>query len=101
MFLDKDIYTSLEWVANHNNVDTLCLDFTVHGTELKPDGENIELTDDNKEEYLHLVLRYYMLDSISDQLESIMKGVQDIICINALKVFDYQQLDLFLCGKKN
>lgn len=99
MFLDEEIYKSLEWIVNNAGVESLGLDFTIQGEDLKPNGSFIDVTDSNKEEYLKLVLQHYMHKSIQKQWEALMKGLQEIVCINALKVFDHQQLDLILCGR--
>ena len=98
MFLDEDIYKSYVWIAKNTNVEVLGLDFSLYGKELKPDGASIELTDANKAEYLELVLRYYMLDSIDDQLTAIMEGLQEVMSLSSLQIFDYQELELLLCG---
>ena len=66
--------------------------------DLKPNGRQIEVTDENKREYLDLLLRYRMLDSISDQLSALLKGMFEVIPENLLSVFDYQELELVLCG---
>ncbi len=42
--------------------------------ELKPGGKKIEVTDENKVEYMELQLKYRMLDSINPQLTALLKG---------------------------
>ena len=66
--------------------------------ELKPNGENIVVTDFNKSEYLQLKLRHRMLDSIKPQLEHFLRGFYEVIPGDLLSVFDYQELDLLMCG---
>lgn len=66
--------------------------------ELKPNGGNILVTDDNKAEYLQLKLRDRMLDSIKPQLEHFLRGFYEVIPGDLLSVFDYQELDLLMCG---
>lgn len=98
MFLDEDVYKSYTWIANNSNVDTLGLDFSLYGHELTAGGFSIDLTDDNKQEYLALVLRYYMLDSIDPQLTAIIEGLNEVVSLSLLQIFDYQELELLLCG---
>lgn len=98
MFLDEDIYKSYIWIMNNSNVESLGLDFSLYGKELKPGGFSIELTDENKQEYLALVLRYYMLDSIDPQLSALMDGLEEVLSLSMLQIFDYQELELLLCG---
>lgn len=66
--------------------------------ELKPNGANILVTDANKAEYLQLKLRDRMLDSIKPQLEHFLRGFYEVIPGDLLSVFDYQELDLLMCG---
>uniref|UniRef100_H3HC66 HECT-type E3 ubiquitin transferase n=1 Tax=Phytophthora ramorum TaxID=164328 RepID=H3HC66_PHYRM len=66
--------------------------------ELKPGGESIDVTDENKMEYLSLVLRYRMLDSVAEQLTALLKGLYEVIPKSLLTIFDYQELDFYLSG---
>lgn len=66
--------------------------------ELKQNGANILVTDANKAEYLQLKLRDRMLDSIKPQLEHFLRGFYEVIPGDLLSVFDYQELDLLMCG---
>ena len=96
----------------------LCLDFTVayptfppdggrsatgpgsrvRTMELKPGGADIPVTAQNREEYLQLILGNRMLVSIQSQVEWFLRGFYDVVPPDLLSVFDYQELDLLLCG---
>jgi hypothetical protein len=52
----------------------------------------------NKSEYLQLRLKHRMLDSIKPQLESFLKGIYEVVPPDLLSVFDYQELELLMCG---
>ncbi|DAZ94948.1 TPA: hypothetical protein N0F65_000327 [Lagenidium giganteum] len=102
-FLDEELHRNCQWLRQNSNADALCLTFSImmeNGEEvdLKPDGRNIDVTDENKEEYLRLVLQHRMLGSISDQLQEFLTGIYDVVPKALLSVFDYQELELFLCG---
>lgn len=102
-FLDEELHKHLSWVRDNDNVDALCITFTVQTdsgemVELKPGGDDIDVTDENKMEYLALMLRYRMLGSVADQLSAMLSGLYEIIPKSLLTVFDYQELDFFLCG---
>lgn len=105
-FVDADLYRNLRWIQDNNNVGVLHLDWTITEehfgekvvTELKPGGAKIALTDENKTDYLRLMLKYRMLDSIKDQLWHLLKGLYEVIPRDVLSVFDYQELELVLCG---
>ncbi|CAH0513663.1 unnamed protein product [Peronospora belbahrii] len=106
-FFDQEVHNSLKWMKENNGVDALGLDFTVTNRklngevetiELKEGGKDIELTDENKQEYIYLRLRYIMLDSYAEQLQHLMAGVFEVIPQELILVFDYQELELVLCG---
>ncbi|KAH7488478.1 hypothetical protein PRIC1_007407 [Phytophthora ramorum] len=102
-FLDEELHRNCKWLRSNNHVEALCLTFSVmleNGTEvdLKENGRNVDVTDENKEEYLRLVLEHRMLDSIADQLQEFLMGIYDVVPKALLSVFDYQELELILCG---
>lgn len=66
--------------------------------ELKDGGSNILVSDQNKAEYLQLKLRHRMLDSIKPQLECFLRGFYEVIPGDLMSIFDYQELELLMCG---
>jgi len=106
-FVDLELYRNLIWLKNNSHVETLGLDFTVTYAsplgkamtfELVPGGSDITVTDENKSEYLQLRLKHRMLDSIKPQLESFLRGIYEVVPPDLLSVFDYQELELLMCG---
>ncbi|DAZ98341.1 TPA: hypothetical protein N0F65_007148 [Lagenidium giganteum] len=106
-FLDEDLYKNAVWMKKNDHAELLNIDFTVQvitsegkseTIELVPNGKNIDVTDENKKEYLELLLRHYMFNSISDQLNAFLKGFYDIVPAELVTVFDYQEFDLMLSG---
>jgi hypothetical protein len=102
-FLDEDLHRNSKWLKTNTQVENLCLTFSImmeNGKEvdLKENGRNIDVTDENKDEYLRLVLEYRMLMSIADQLQEFLSGIYDVVPKGLLSVFDYQELELILCG---
>ncbi|RHY34203.1 hypothetical protein DYB32_001086 [Aphanomyces invadans] len=106
-FVDHEVYRSMKWMKENEGVEALCLDFSVTNRrisgeieviDLKENGRNIEVTDANKLEYIYLRLRYIMLESFSEQLQHLMAGVFEVIPQELILVFDYQELELVLCG---
>lgn len=102
-FLDEELFKHLSWVRDNDHVDALCVTFSIQTpsgetVELKPGGSNIDVTDENKLEYLALVLRYRMLDSVADQLTAMLKGLYEVVPKSLLTIFDYQELDFYLSG---
>jgi len=105
-FEDAELYKSLRWIRNNQDVEALGLDFTVDGAglqrgtteELKPDGSAVDLTDENKEEYIALRLRHRMFDGIREQLGALLHGFYEVVPEAALLPFDARELELVLCG---
>lgn len=56
------------------------------------------MTDANKEEYLTLLLKHKMFAGIGEQLDALLQGLYDVLPRTLLAVFDYQELELLLCG---
>ncbi|CAH0477992.1 unnamed protein product [Peronospora belbahrii] len=106
-FLDEDLYKNAMWMKQNNNADLLAIDFTVQvitsegkskTVELVPGGADRDVTDDNKKEYLELLLKHYMFESISEQLGALLMGFYDVMPQFLITVFDYQEFDLLLSG---
>ena len=50
---------------------------------------------------MRLYFKYRVLDSIKDQLTAMLKGVYSIVPREFLSVFDYQEMELLMCGIPN
>jgi hypothetical protein len=106
-FLDEDLYKNCMWMRQNDQAELLNLDFTVQvmtsegksqTVQLVPNGNQIDVTDSNKQKYLELLLQHYMFESISEQLNAFLKGFYDIVPAFLVTVFDYQEFDLMLSG---
>ena len=106
-FVDVDLFRNLCWLRDMTrDVEQLGLVFAVDYQfggnkstyELVPGGADIAVTDENKDEYLELRLRHRMLDSIVPQLQSFLKGFYEVLPPDLVSVFDYQELELLMCG---
>merc|ERR1719498_1222895 len=104
--LDLEIYNSLVSLTDVENIEYLYLDFTIteshmggnYTVNLKEDGDNINVTNDNLVEYLELVLKYRLLERVKEQTKALLVGFYDVIPEALLSVFDFQELELLLCG---
>jgi hypothetical protein len=107
-FVDGQLYKNLLWLsgANAAEVEAMSIDFTVSHfgngkmrvVELCPGGKDREVTQENKDEYIQLKLRHRMLDSIAPQLFQLLNGLFQVVPRELLTVFDYQELEMVLCG---
>ncbi|ETO27461.1 HECT type ubiquitin ligase [Reticulomyxa filosa] len=66
---------------------------------LKPDGDKIQVTWENRKEYVQL-LEHYRLNEFSTQVDAIRRGLATIVPIALLPLFTWQELELMICGKR-
>jgi len=69
--------------------------------DLKPDGRNIRVTEDNKKEYVKLVCQMKMTGAIQKQLTSYLEGFYSIIPKRFISIFNEQELELLISGLPN
>ncbi|CAF2360541.1 unnamed protein product [Rotaria sp. Silwood2] len=105
--LDPEMYRNLLYLKNYNgNVEDLGLDFTIVNSEigqtqiieLKPNGRNIAVTDENRIEYIHLVANYKLNKQINEQVLKFREGLCDVINIEWLRMFDANELRILISG---
>eukprot|EP00592_Proboscia_alata_P014440 CAMPEP_0194393738 /NCGR_PEP_ID=MMETSP0174-20130528/123464_1 /TAXON_ID=216777 /ORGANISM="Proboscia alata, Strain PI-D3" /LENGTH=763 /DNA_ID=CAMNT_0039189457 /DNA_START=265 /DNA_END=2553 /DNA_ORIENTATION=- len=97
----------IELVKNGADMSCLYLDFTVtedtmmgvkKEIELVKNGADIDVTNDNLPEYLECRLKYWMVGRVRPQLTELLLGFFDVIPEPLLTVFDFQELELVMCG---
>ena len=108
--IDEEYYNNLKELRNmHERGDdltVLCLDFTMttemmgvrNEVELVENGANIEVNNDNFPEYVEACLKYKLMGSVKPQLNELLLGFFDVIPEPLLTIFDYQELELIMCG---
>ncbi|KAF5098991.1 hypothetical protein D0Z03_001101 [Geotrichum reessii] len=104
--LDLDYYKSLVWMLENDITDIITETFSIDADDygeqkvidLKPNGRNIPVTEENKAEYVKLVVEYRLVESIKDQLNAFLEGFHDIISKDAVAIFDEQELELLISG---
>lgn len=80
--IDLDYTKSLQWMLENDITDiiteTFSLEKEMFGTfevvDLIPDGRNVPVTEENKHEYVRLVIEYRLTGSVNEQLEHFLKG---------------------------
>ncbi|XP_068217272.1 E3 ubiquitin-protein ligase Nedd-4 isoform X5 [Palaemon carinicauda] len=103
--VDSEYYNSLLWIQENDPAD-LDLTFSVDeesfgqtsSHSLKENGANIPVTNENKFEYIELVIKWRFVQRIDDQMESFREGFNDVIPISQIKIFDENELELLMCG---
>ena len=66
--------------------------------DLKPDGRNIVVTEENKYEYMKLVCQMKMTGAIKQQLTAFLEGFYDIVPKKLISIFNEQELELLISG---
>ena len=66
--------------------------------ELKPGGEAIDVTEENKKEYVDLVVEYRISRRVQEQFEAFMSGFNELIPQELINVFDERELELLIGG---
>merc|ERR1712038_1245922 len=56
------------------------------------------VTGENLAEYLEVYFKYLMLERIKPQVTELLLGFYDVVPEPLLTVFDYQELELMMCG---
>lgn len=96
----------LEMAEAGEDLSALCITFCVTNdldgsmreVELIEGGANVLVSSDNIPEYLELCLRYRTLESTRQQLAQLVHGFCEVIPEPLLTIFDFQELELLLCG---
>lgn len=66
--------------------------------DLKANGANILVTEENKKEYVHLVCQMKMTGAIRKQLAAFLEGFYEIIPKRLISIFTEQELELLISG---
>lgn len=106
--IDQELYCSYLSVLNED-VSNLDLFFSVEyfdfgvpkEVDLKPNGRNIQVTNENKHEYIDLLIKNNFETMIIDQLTMLKKGIFDIIDEKQLKSLSSSELELLICGNND
>ena len=70
----------------------------INSHELKEGGIDLPVTEDNKHEYIDLMLRWRLDRGVAKQMESFKKGFCEVMPVNLLYNFDAQELEFLTAG---
>lgn len=90
----------------NEDVVPLCLTFTIDDNRygeaktvlLKEHGDEIDVTNENKIEYVSLYTNYRLRKSIINQITAFCEGFNWLISQDEIKMFSPNELDLLICG---
>ncbi|KAF4085690.1 hypothetical protein AMELA_G00097590 [Ameiurus melas] len=105
--IDPEFYNSILWVKE-NDVEEcgvelyFAQDMEILGKvsthSLKDDGENLLVTQDNKEEYISLLTDWRFSRGVEEQTKAFLDGFNEVVPLEWLRYFDEKELELMLCG---
>lgn len=104
--MDLDYYKSLVWMLENDISDIIVETFSVETDDygehkvinLKPGGDEIAVTEENKQEYVKLIVEYRLITSVKNQMDKFLEGFFSIIPKDLIKIFDEQELELLVSG---
>nr|XP_046253048.1 itchy E3 ubiquitin protein ligase b [Scatophagus argus]XP_046253049.1 itchy E3 ubiquitin protein ligase b [Scatophagus argus] len=105
--IDPEFYSSLMWIKDNDieecglemffSVDKEILgEISTH--ELKPGGGDIQVTEENKEEYIRLVAEWRLSRGVEEQTQAFFEGFNEVLPQQYLQFFDAKELEVMLCG---
>jgi len=101
--VDQELYSSLVYILD-NPVEGIifeCFSTTDKDGqehELKKGGKDIEVNDDNKEEYVELYSNWVMHGRVHAERQALVTAFFQIVPLQAIQNFDYNEMELLMCG---
>ncbi|XP_030624034.1 NEDD4-like E3 ubiquitin-protein ligase WWP1 isoform X2 [Chanos chanos] len=105
--IDPEFYNSLIWIRD-NNIEECGLEMyfsvdmeilgKITSHDLKPDGANILVTEENKEEYIGLMAEWRFSRGVEGQTKAFLDGFNEVVPLQWLQYFDEKELEVMLCG---
>ncbi|XP_030388447.1 E3 ubiquitin-protein ligase Smurf1 [Scaptodrosophila lebanonensis] len=104
--VDPELHRSLTWMLESNIGGIIESTFSVENNsfgalvvhELKPGGASINVTEENKREYVKLYVNYRFMRGIEQQFLALQKGFCELIPSHLLRPFDERELELVIGG---
>ncbi|XP_039645880.1 NEDD4-like E3 ubiquitin-protein ligase WWP1 isoform X1 [Perca fluviatilis] len=105
--IDPEFYNSLIWIRD-NNIEECGLEMyfsvdmeilgKITSHDLKPDGVNVLVTEENKEEYIGLMAEWRFSRGVEGQTKAFLDGFNEVVPLQWLQYFDEKELEVMLCG---
>ncbi|XP_042197010.1 E3 ubiquitin-protein ligase SMURF1 [Callorhinchus milii] len=104
--VDPELHKSLIWILENDITPvldhTFCVEHNCFGRiiqqELKPNGRNVPVTEENKREYVRLYVNWRFMRGIEAQFLALQKGFNELIPQHLLKPFDQKEIELIIGG---
>ncbi|KAK9758378.1 hypothetical protein RND81_01G225900 [Saponaria officinalis] len=111
--IDPDYYKNLKWMLENDISDVLDLTFSIDADEEKlilyertqvtdyeliPGGRNIKVTEENKHQYVDLVVEHRLTTAIRPQINAFMEGFNELVSRELISIFNDKELELLISG---
>ena len=122
--LDPDYHKSVVWMLENDITDIITETFSVDNDkfgvvetiDFVPNGRNIAVTEENKHEYVRLMVEWKLTGSVKEQLDEFLKGMSEVMCLisiaaynnctgfheiipaDLVSIFNEQELELLISG---
>uniref|UniRef100_A0A4W6CHG6 E3 ubiquitin-protein ligase n=1 Tax=Lates calcarifer TaxID=8187 RepID=A0A4W6CHG6_LATCA len=98
--VDSEYYNSLKWILENDPTELdlrFCIDEDNFGqtyqVDLKPSGSDMVVTNENKKEYIDLVIQWRFVNRVQKQMNAFLEGFTELILIDLIKIFDENELE--------
>lgn len=104
--IDAEYYNSLVWMLDNDITDVVFETFSqevekfgvTEIVDLKPGGRDIDVTNENKKEFVELVTEFRIYKRVEEQFKAFMSGFNELIPSDLINVFDERELELLIGG---
>jgi E3 ubiquitin-protein ligase NEDD4 len=104
--VDADFHRSLVWTLENDIEGVLDQTFSTEDErfgvtsveDLKPGGRDIAVTNENKKEYVDLMIKWRIQKRVDEQFQAFVGGFHELIPADLVNVFDERELELLIGG---
>ncbi|KIX04511.1 E3 ubiquitin-protein ligase RSP5 [Rhinocladiella mackenziei CBS 650.93] len=104
--VDEEYHKNLTWTLENDITDILDQTFSIEDEQfgetktidLKPGGRDIQVTNENKREYVELVTEWKIQKRVEEQFNAFITGFNELIPADLVNVFDERELELLIGG---
>ncbi|KAF2720742.1 HECT-domain-containing protein [Polychaeton citri CBS 116435] len=104
--VDAEFHRTLTWAMENDITDVIYSTFSVEDerfgekvtVDLKPGGQDIEVTNENKHEYVELITEWRIQKRVEEQFNAFVQGFHELIPADLVNVFDERELELLIGG---
>ncbi|KAF2759773.1 putative E3 ubiquitin-protein ligase hula [Pseudovirgaria hyperparasitica] len=104
--VDAEFHKNLMWTLDNDIEGIVELTFSTDDErfgetttiDLKPGGRDIEVTNENKREYIDLITEWRIQQRVEEQFQAFVTGFNELIPPDLVNVFDERELELLIGG---